>query len=270
MGHFFQSPTGTGTLFLGIAAILTVIFKVILPNTTQVEVKLTNETINQLVQTKKPEEFLQVEKSIQKVEGNSKVPVIDRVVVEAYRLKEVGRINDSIEKWRSIANVTEGIDDNLAAQAWFAVASLFLEKDIIEQALLAYDRSIDLKPDHAATYNNRAIAKSQSGQLDAAMADDNEAIGLDPDYAEAYYNRGNAKAMGEQYIAAIADYDKTIRLKPDYIEAYNNRGNIKKSIGLVAEARIDFETVLDLGEKAENNNLKTAAKQRIQELDGVK
>ena len=41
----FQSPIGTGTLLLGIAAIVTVFFKVVLPNTIQVKVQLTNEEI---------------------------------------------------------------------------------------------------------------------------------------------------------------------------------------------------------------------------------
>lgn len=242
----FQSPIGTGTLLLGIAAIVTVFFKVVLPNTIQVEVQLTNEEINQLVQTQKTEEFLQVEESIQKVEGNSKAPVIDRAVVEAYRLKEVGRIDDSIEKWRSIANLTEGINDNLAAQSWFAIAALFLEKGMVEQALLAYDKSIGLKPDNAATYHNRGALKADLGDYVSALEDYNEAIRLKPDYPETYYNRGNVKGKLGDHVSALEDYNKAIRLKPDFPKAYVNRGLTKVGLGRHASALEDYNEAIRL------------------------
>ena len=56
------------------------------------------------------------------------------------------------------------------------------------------------------------------GQLDA-IADYDEAIRLKPDYADAYYKRGNAKDALGQLDAAIADYDEAIP-QPDDVVAY--------------------------------------------------
>ena len=46
----------------------------------------------------------------------------------------------------------------------------------------------------AKAYTNRAIAKSELGQHDDALVDYDKAIELNPDSADAYTNRGFAKS----------------------------------------------------------------------------
>ena len=46
-------------------------------------------------------------------------------------------------------------------------------------------KAIELKPDYADAYNNRGIARLDSGDLAGAIADYTKAIGLKPDYAYA-------------------------------------------------------------------------------------
>ncbi len=93
------------------------------PDTSTLSLK--GDDIVKFIQVVKSDEKLQVEKTLQKVEEDPKTSVLDKAIVEAYRLKQVGKIDESIEKWRSIANTAEGIDNGIASAAWFAVGSLY-------------------------------------------------------------------------------------------------------------------------------------------------
>ena len=53
---------------------------------------------------------------------------VDRAIADAVSLQRAGRIEEAIEKWRSIANVAEGSDNDLAARAWLSVGYLLYER----------------------------------------------------------------------------------------------------------------------------------------------
>ena len=178
---------------------------------------------------------------------------LDLAIANAVTLQRVRRIDAAIEKWRSIANVAEGIDNELAARAWFSVGYL-LQKGRTEEdkakdaqpALFAYDEAIRLRPDYPEAYNNRGNAKQDLGRHGVAIADFDEAIRLRPDLPEAYNNRGAAKRALGRHGDATADYDEAIRLRPDYPEAYNNRGNAKQDLGRHGDAIADYDEAIRL------------------------
>ena len=185
---------------------------------------------------------------------------IDRTVARAVSLQQQGKKNEAIEKWRAVAHIAEGIDNDQAARAWFFVGYL-LENP--EDSISAYNRAIRLQPDAAESYNNRGTAKGKLGQGENAIADYDEAIRLKPDFGEAYYNRGSTKEELGRYDEAIADYDEAIRLKPDFGEAYSNRGAVKNKLGQIAEAIADYDEAIrlkpDFGEAYYNRGIAKVA-----------
>ena len=169
--------------------------------------------------------------------------LIDRSVAAAILLQRQGNIEEAIEKWRAIANVADGIDNELGARAWFSVGYL-LRKDKpndLESAIAAYDEAIRRKPDYAEAYNNRGAVKDDLGRPEDAIADYDEAVRLKPDLAEAYNNRGNTKHGLGRHENAIADYDEAIRRKPDLPEAYNGRGIAKSALDRHEDAIADYD-----------------------------
>ena len=195
----------------------------------------------------------QAEEAMQKVRQNPAVFPLDRAISEADSLQRGGKIEEAIEKWRSIANVSEGIDNELAAHAWFSVGYLLTEGDVevdkknnIQEAISVYDRVLSLKSDFAEAYYNRGIAKGNLGNHEAAIADFDQAIHLKSDYADAYYNRGIAKFILGKYQAAITDDDQVILLRPDYFEAYYNRGIARFVLGEYQAAIADYDLAIDL------------------------
>ena len=199
---------------------------------------------------------------------NPEASLTDKAIADAVSLQQQGKRADAIEKWRAIAHVVEGSDNDLAARAWFSVGYLALDEDP-KGSVLANDRAIRLKPDLAGAYSNRGNAKHALGRHEDAIADYDEAIHLNPTLVEAYSNRGVAKAELGQYEAAVADYDEAIRLKPDYAEAYINRGAAKVALVLKDAARKDFEIALELARKANDAKIVTQAEQLLRDLDAA-
>ena len=183
--------------------------------------------------------------AILSVRQNPEASLTDKAISDAVFLQQQGKRDDAIEKWRAIAHVVEGSDNDLAARAWLSVGYLVWDESP-ENSIAAYNEAIRLKPDYAQAYNNRGNVKVLLERHEEAIADYDEAIRLKPDYAQAYYNRGNAKGRLERHEEAIADYDEAIRLKPDYAQAYNNRGIVKVLLERHEEAIADYDEAIRL------------------------
>lgn len=228
-----------GTLLLGIAAFITVMR----PN--RLDVNFNSEQLNQLAQAIKSKETPQVEKTLREFEGNPKVPELGRAIAEAYRLQQVGKIDDSIEKWRSIANISEGKDNHLAALAFFAVGYLYSEKKDITKAISFYTEAISLDPDFTDLYIvSRGIAYSKLGKYREAVSDFNEAIKRNPDDAEAYTSRGIVYSELGLNEEAVSDFSEAIKWDPDALEAYTSRGFVYSRLGKYKEANSDFDKAI--------------------------
>ena len=194
---------------------------------------------------------------------------IDRAFSEAILLQQQNRIEESLEKWRSIANVVEGTDREREAQAWFSIAYLLHSKDEpdFDGAINAYDVVLRLNPNDVVAYNNRGVSKDKIGRPSDAIADYDMALSLNPNYAEAYNNRGISKDKIGRPGDAIADYDAALSLNPDYPDAYYNRGLADIQLNLIDEARQDFEKALNLAQATGNTNLAAKAAQDLSNLD---
>ena len=121
---------------------------------------------------------------------NPMASLIDKAIAQAVFLQQQGKIDEAIEKWRAVAHIAEGIDNDIAARAWFSVGYLL---DNPEDCISAYDQAIRLEPGLFEAYNNRGIAKGELGQYEDAIADFAKALRLQPDNAEAYKQPGECE-----------------------------------------------------------------------------
>ena len=199
-------------------------------------------SLNAKAAAEDPEEVTQAVKVVLK---NPQASLIDKTIANAVSLQRQGKKDDAIERWRTVARVAEGSDNDIAARAWSSVGYLIQDKSP-KDGILAYDKVIRLQSDYADAYNNRGIVKEALGRHEDAIADYDEAIRLQPDYVIAYNNRGNVKKALGRHEDAIADYDDAIRLQPDYVIAYYNRGNAKGALGRHEDAIADQDKVIRL------------------------
>ena len=108
--------------------------------------------------------------AVESVRENPEASLIDKTIAHAVSLQQQGKRDDAIEKWRAIAHIAEGSDNDLAARSWLSIGYLaWVESS--EDCILAHDEAIRLKPDYAAAYTNRGNAKAALGRHDDAIAD---------------------------------------------------------------------------------------------------
>lgn len=120
----------------------------------------------------------EAQRAAERVQDDPKASAIDRAVAAAVQLQQQESYEESIERWRAVAIVSEESDKELAARAWFSVGYLGQEhgKDTPERVMDAYNKALELMPDSAAAYNNRGNAKDALGRYEEAIKDYDEAI----------------------------------------------------------------------------------------------
>lgn len=203
-----------------------------------------------------------VEETLQAYHVPPAVLLVDRVIADANRLQEEGKIEAATEKWRSLANIVEGIDDKVAARALVSVSKLLLEDEAVwvearlrsesatatlEEALSSCDKAIFLIPAYAEAWTQRGLVKRLLGQYTEAIADCDEALRLNPEDAYAYTYRGFAKTLLGQNEAAIEDQDAALRLDANLAEAYHDRALAKSMLPRKREGIVeDFDEAIRL------------------------
>ena len=81
------------------------------------------------------------------------------------------------------------------------------------------------------SYYNRGTAHYENGEYDQAILCFDKAIEINNKFAEAYCNRGTAYKDKGEYDRAISDYSKALEIKPGFAVAYCNRAVIFHSQG---------------------------------------
>ncbi|MBO4551097.1 MAG: tetratricopeptide repeat protein, partial [Bacteroidaceae bacterium] len=88
---------------------------------------------------------------------------------------------------------------------------------------------------------------TQYASYQLCLADLGKVIDLAPDFAYAWYNRANIHAMMQDYNAAIADYNEVIAMNPSFAEAYYNRGLARLFLGQNELGTRDLSKAGELG-----------------------
>ncbi|XP_028672046.1 small glutamine-rich tetratricopeptide repeat-containing protein alpha [Erpetoichthys calabaricus] len=93
-----------------------------------------------------------------------------------------------------------------------------------------YSRALELNPNNAVYYCNRAAALSKLGNYAGAVQDCEQAISIDPNYSKAYGRMGLALSSLNKHSEAVTYYKKALELDPEN-ESY--KSNLK-----IAEQKI--------------------------------
>src|ERR1700722_19194570 len=87
-------------------------------------------------------------------------------------------------------------------------------------AVLNYDKAIELVPDSGETYNNRGAAYMDLEEFEKALDDFKKAYARNNKIPEIPNNKANALMRMRRVTEAMAAYDAAIKIKPDYANAH--------------------------------------------------
>ena len=141
---------------------------------------------------------------------------------------------------------TENASGQENADTYFSKGLAYIDKKMWDEAIVEFNREIQIEPNKASAYDNRGEAYYGKGQYDQAISDFNKAIEKDPGFAEAYYNRGSAYHKRGQLDWAMTDYNKAIELDPNFAPPYNNRGTIYHERGQLDRAILNYNKAIEL------------------------
>jgi tetratricopeptide (TPR) repeat protein len=162
------------------------------------------------------------------------------------------------------SNGSKSVKINKAAKTYYEVAKSKAKLEQYQEALVAYDKAIEIDPNYSDAYYGRGYIK-QYGFKDesGAFADYNTAIQLNPNYAEAYTSRGGLKQKTD-INGALADYSTAIRLNPNYAGAYASRGGLKiLQLGDNQGGLEDLNKMIELDPSDGHYLLRSIYKQRL-------
>ncbi len=123
----------------------------------------------------------------------------------------------------------------------------FNVKGLLEPALSAYNKAIELRPRSYSTRFNRAQIYKQMNNTDAMLTDLTEAIRLNPDYADAFSERGNLYANLGHWDKALSDFDKYVVLQPEDPAGFYLRGQALVVLGRTDEGCNSLRKAAEMG-----------------------
>ena len=91
-----------------------------------------------------------------------------------------------------------------------------------EEAIVAYNNAISIKPNYPEAYCNLGNAYKEIGKLNEAIDLYRNAISINPNYAQAYNNLGKVFQEQDKLELAMEAYKKATSLKLEYSEAWTN------------------------------------------------
>ncbi len=127
----------------------------------------------------------------------------------------------------------------------YARAVAWTNKGELDIAIADYTELIKLRR-LPAFYHVRGICHHAKGEYDKAISDYNEAIRLNPKSARYYNSRAEAWHEKGDFERAIEDSQKAITLSPKLASAYTNRGRAYEARGDVALALADYKKSIEL------------------------
>ena len=132
---------------------------------------------------------------------------------------------------------------------WMAHNNLgteFLRKGQTDKAMIHFQKSLEIKPDHVEAIANLGNVFLRQGRVDEAIVQYNKALEIAPDYASVHTNLGTALLDKGEVSESIEHYLKALQFRPDLAEAHHNLGCARAQQGKTEEAVRHYQKALEI------------------------
>ena len=155
-----------------------------------------------------------------------------------------GRIDEAIEKYKMAISLNYKVN---YAKTFFNLGVAYQKKRDYQEAIIAYNRAIHLKPDFWEAIDNLGTTYREMGDIELAIATYKKIVRLNPKFPYAYYNLGAVYKQEGKWEEAITEYQTYLNYCPADINAllkiascYQRLGSINDALHYLTKAyRID-------------------------------
>jgi tetratricopeptide (TPR) repeat protein len=134
--------------------------------------------------------------------------------------------------------------DGDASKAYTNIGNTLQYLGRLEESLIAYEKSISLKP-LAKAYYNQGNAFQGLNKFNEALEAYEKANVLNPEYAKSYSNKGITLEALNRSVEALEAYEKATSLQP-YYATYYNMANLLKALNRPEESLMAYKSYVDL------------------------
>lgn len=180
--------------------------------------------------------------------------------------------NDTIKAEVSAENDT--VEVEASAEEQFKLGNSHYQAGRWEQAIVAYQKALELDPNFQAAYANLGVTYYQIQQFDLAASQYEKALELNPNDGEVAYNLGVlylqqalSREQGNQNLLqqAITQLQKAQQMSPQLAEPYFSLGVAYMALNQNDNAIQAFETYLSLA-STKDSQAKQEAERYLQTL----
>jgi len=133
-----------------------------------------------------------------------------------------------------------------SAEAHNALGAALQESGQVQEAIAQYQQALRLNPDYAEARDGLGIALTKQGKVREGIEQFEQALHLNPDYAEVHQNLGSALARMGGLEQAVGHWEQAVRINPSLAEAHYNLGLALMGQGRLQEAIGHFEKALQI------------------------
>ncbi len=152
---------------------------------------------------------------------------------------------ERIENILTLKRLQENCEDpERKAKLLSELGLLFAAEQDYDNAIISWEKALEIKPDDDADWFNRGMALSDLGRKEEAIASYDKALEIKSDDHQAWQSRGLALSALGRKEEAITSYDTALKIKPDYYQAWNNRGLALSDLGRKEEAIRNYDTAI--------------------------
>lgn len=168
-----------------------------------------------------------------------------------------------------LANAKDLEMPGILPETHFAAARLFESQGLLARAIHQYRRTIAVQHHHTGAYHRLGLLLSLTGQREEALKAFARAVELKPDDAILRNNLGFELMLSRRWADAERELSQAIRLRPDFSRAYINQGIVQSKLGRFNEALASFRTALPEADAYYNLGLMYRGQQRYAEAAGA-
>jgi len=116
----------------------------------------------------------------------------------------------------------------------------------LDAALAQVNQALKISPYLGEAHFLKGCIQQAKGDQDAALADFNQSLSCDPQHALGYLHRGRLRTARGDLDGALADFDQVMIMRPNDPECFLHRGVCLAQKGILSDAIMDFQRVLKL------------------------
>src|ERR1700730_13796917 len=131
-------------------------------------------------------------------------------------------------------------------EQWLDEGTHFYNSGRCQDALVAYERAIQIDPHFADAYDGKGDALCCLNRYQEAILAYERAIQLHPSYAHAYEGKGNALYNLKRYQEALEAYERSIQLDSSSAVAYSGKGDALYYLKRYQDALLAYERAIQL------------------------